>query len=177
MRIEAVGPNDVFAVGGDVGVDWVNLQSPWVRGVLLHFDGTSWKEITTLPSDVIQYTGVSGKDGAVYVVGQASQSSVKKGVRCVSTDLQSWDCVYSSVNAVDLAVWTPRIGAALATGQVEEMGAQQPGDGRVAVSSLSIWGSEATGPDLVRTLRGVPGQAQETVLMGAQNGLWSCTDQ
>lgn len=63
--------------------------------------------------------------------------------------------------------------AALVAGAAEVDGFQF---GRVATSSMGVWGTETAGPYGPRVIRGVPGEASATALLGAEGSLWSCRE-
>ncbi|HWQ99290.1 MAG TPA: hypothetical protein VN397_00380, partial [Candidatus Methylomirabilis sp.] len=128
--------SDVYAVGTQL-----DAGSNPVKGLLWHYDGNgSWKDVTTLPADVLTLGGVHGA-GNVQVVGSYWDGSNYHGVRLASTDLTSWSRYNSAMTAYDSAVWSPGQGACLAGGAIPVPPIN--GAARLGTMSLGSWSPES----------------------------------
>jgi len=131
LKVWGRSADDLYAVGGKA-----NAGPPisWEQGILWHYDGSTWSEVTTLPSDFTYFSDVHGNDdGEIYVTGVARYNDNGRGAVLVTTDLVDWaryDVAY--LTSAD-SVATSRLGAAIVGLWMSDSPTQ--GDARVSVMS------------------------------------------
>lgn len=132
MRLRSIwgySAHEVYAVG-----HYFDAENEPSGAVLWKYDGNAWADITTLPSNLVEISDIHGNpDGEIFVGGITHDGSIYHGARLSTTDLVNWSLNESSVSIGDGAVWTPRKGAALTTGNRET----PPADWAAYASTIS----------------------------------------
>jgi hypothetical protein len=136
MRLTSIwgySASEIYAVGGQI-----DSVGDWIDAVLWRYNGSSWTEITTLPSDVVTLADVHGNDdGEIVVVGATHDGSDYHGVVLVTNDLVNWNRS-DTVESVHVnSIWSPRLGAAIAGGSAPTPPLQ--GAARMSESSEGSW--------------------------------------
>jgi hypothetical protein len=162
-KIWGTSANDIFAVG-----TMVNGENQPVKGILWHYDGCTWSDIT-LPSDVIQITDVHGSNGTVAIVGYAAGL---KAIRLLSRDLMNWTRYNGQTQLVDDLVYMfTSSSLVIGSSHTSPEGSVYSGAARLSGLFNSTWtdpapidntAMEATGFSFV--------QSHHTLLISAQDG-------
>lgn len=160
-RVRCISPGDCYVIGE---------EGP--KAFLWQLVGSSWKNVTTLPSDVTYLWDLSGTDEELVVVGQTEDAGVKNGVRLTSDDFVSWDRDDSPETAVDGSVWVPWNGSALVAGTIEdESGLQYPGDARLCGKSLGLFAEETSVDGTLLGVTSIIPISDNTVLLTAYGSI------
>jgi hypothetical protein len=153
LKVWGRSANEIYAVGGKLEVE-NNSIAGWMEAVLWRYNGSSWSEVTTPPTDFTYFSDVHGNaDGEIYVSGVARYNENGRGAILVSTDLVNWtrhDVAF--LTAAD-SVATLRAGAAIAGLWMSD--SPISGDARISVSSEWSWNSPEHFSSAVNYVNGI----------------------